>query len=94
MRKYSYFTNTVATAAELFRFLDLKISHFERSLYDPYILRVLSMDVEARKLALAPNRTPVAWAVWSLNSLKEAHCLHKYTLWREEQKMAYHKRDS
>lgn len=46
----------------------------------PYSFKVLSMEVDAINLAFFPNRTPVAVAVWSLNTFNSCHCLHKYTL--------------
>ena len=48
--------------------------------YAPYILRVLSIDVDAMKAASDVKRTPVARAVWSLKTLRSVHCLHRYTL--------------
>lgn len=48
--------------------------------YKPYSLRVLSMLVEAIYWAWRPNLTPVAIAVWSLNTFNSCHCLHRYTL--------------
>jgi len=42
-----------------------------------YSFRVRSMLVEARYWACFPNLTPVARAVWSLNTFSSCHCLHR-----------------
>lgn len=48
-----------------------------RVAYRPYILRVRSMETEATLRAWWVNRTPVASAVWSVNTLRVSHCLQR-----------------
>lgn len=48
----------------------------------PKNLTDLSMLPDATNVALCPNLTPVAIAVWSLNEISSCHCLHRYTLYK------------
>ena len=56
----------------------------------PKNLTDLSMLTEATNEELWPNLTPVAAAVWSLNTASSFHCLHRNTLSREAKQIVYH----